>query len=81
MTRDSTPFFHSTAEEVARGIDLIGSRAIVTCAASGIGVETARTLAGVVPNPTDYQSGMVAEHAADPESAERLWDESVRLLA
>ena len=47
MTRVSTPFgFHSTAEEVARGIDLSGKRAIVTGAASGIGVETARALAG-----------------------------------
>jgi NAD(P)-dependent dehydrogenase (short-subunit alcohol dehydrogenase family) len=47
MTRVSTPFgFHSTAEEVARGIGLSGKRAIVTGAASGIGVETARALAG-----------------------------------
>jgi len=38
--------FHSTAAEVARGIDLSGRRAIVTGAASGIGVETARALAG-----------------------------------
>ena len=37
--------------------------------------------APVVSNPTDYQSGVVAERAIDPESAERLWHESVRLLA
>jgi len=47
LTRITTPFgFHSTAAEVAAGIDLAGRRAIVTGAASGIGVETARALAG-----------------------------------
>ncbi|KJK47783.1 oxidoreductase [Lentzea aerocolonigenes] len=38
--------FSSTAAEVAEGIDLTGRRAIVTGASSGIGVETARALAG-----------------------------------
>lgn len=47
MSRITTQFGHdSTAEEVARGIDLSGRRVIVTGAASGIGVETARALAG-----------------------------------
>lgn len=42
----SSPFTrHSTADEVSEGIDLTGRRALVTGAASGIGVETARTLA------------------------------------
>ncbi|MEH2251308.1 SDR family NAD(P)-dependent oxidoreductase [Nostoc sp.] len=36
---------HSTAAEVVKGIDLSGKRAIVTGAASGIGIETARALA------------------------------------
>jgi NAD(P)-dependent dehydrogenase (short-subunit alcohol dehydrogenase family) len=46
-TRITTPFgFRSTAAEVADGIDLTGRRAIVTGASSGIGVETARALAG-----------------------------------
>jgi NAD(P)-dependent dehydrogenase (short-subunit alcohol dehydrogenase family) len=46
MTRITTPFgFSSTADEVARGIDLFGRRAIITGATSGIGIETARTLA------------------------------------
>jgi NAD(P)-dependent dehydrogenase (short-subunit alcohol dehydrogenase family) len=36
----------STAAEVAEGIDLTGKRAIVTGGASGIGIETARALAG-----------------------------------
>jgi NAD(P)-dependent dehydrogenase (short-subunit alcohol dehydrogenase family) len=42
----STPFSaESTAAEVIAGIDLTGHRAIVTGGASGIGVETARSLA------------------------------------
>src|SRR5947208_2007402 len=43
----TTPFgFSSTAAEVIAGVELSGKRAIVTGAASGIGVETARALAG-----------------------------------
>jgi NAD(P)-dependent dehydrogenase (short-subunit alcohol dehydrogenase family) len=43
----TTPFTAtSTAAEVIAGIDLTGRRAIVTGGASGIGVETARALAG-----------------------------------
>jgi NAD(P)-dependent dehydrogenase (short-subunit alcohol dehydrogenase family) len=38
--------FDSTAAEVIEGIDLSGKRAIVTGASSGIGIETARALAG-----------------------------------
>jgi NAD(P)-dependent dehydrogenase (short-subunit alcohol dehydrogenase family) len=46
MTQITTPFGrHSTAAEVVEGIDLSGKRAIVTGAASGIGIETARALA------------------------------------
>ena len=45
-TRVTSPFgFESTAAEVIAGIDLRGRRALVTGAASGIGVETARALA------------------------------------
>jgi NAD(P)-dependent dehydrogenase (short-subunit alcohol dehydrogenase family) len=45
--RITTPFgAESTAAEVVEGIELNGKRAIVTGAASGIGVETARALAG-----------------------------------
>jgi NAD(P)-dependent dehydrogenase (short-subunit alcohol dehydrogenase family) len=49
MTVDliTTPFgFSSTAAEVIAGVDLSGKRAVVTGASSGIGVETARALAG-----------------------------------
>jgi NAD(P)-dependent dehydrogenase (short-subunit alcohol dehydrogenase family) len=42
-----TPFdFHTTAAEVLDGVELSGKRAVVTGAASGIGIETARALAG-----------------------------------
>jgi NAD(P)-dependent dehydrogenase (short-subunit alcohol dehydrogenase family) len=45
--RITTPFgAESTAAEVVEGVDLTGRRAIVTGGASGIGVETARALAG-----------------------------------
>jgi NAD(P)-dependent dehydrogenase (short-subunit alcohol dehydrogenase family) len=45
--RLTTPFTaESTAAEVADGIDLTGRRAVVTGGASGIGIETARALAG-----------------------------------
>jgi NAD(P)-dependent dehydrogenase (short-subunit alcohol dehydrogenase family) len=46
VTRITSPFdFASTAADVVAGIDLHGRRALVTGAASGIGVETARALA------------------------------------
>ena len=42
-----TPFTaQSTAAEVIEGVDLSGRRAVVTGGASGIGIETARALAG-----------------------------------
>ncbi len=66
--RITTPFgFDSTAAEVAAGIDLSGKRAVVTGAASGIGVETARALAatgaGVTLAVRDLEEG--ARVAAD----------------
>jgi NAD(P)-dependent dehydrogenase (short-subunit alcohol dehydrogenase family) len=51
--RITTPFSReSTAAEVLDGVDLGGRRAIVTGGASGIGVETARALAGAGANVT-----------------------------
>ena len=42
----TTPFgFESTTDDVLRGVDLTGKRAVVTGATSGLGVETARALA------------------------------------
>ena len=64
----TTPFgFESTAAEVAAGIDLSGTRAIVTGAASGIGVETARALAGAGADVTlaVRDTGAGARTAAD----------------
>jgi NAD(P)-dependent dehydrogenase (short-subunit alcohol dehydrogenase family) len=47
MSRITTPFgATSTAAEVIDGTDLTGRRAVVTGGASGIGIETARALAG-----------------------------------
>jgi hypothetical protein len=46
-TRLAAPYCpHTTAAQVVAGPDLTGRRAIVTCGASGIGVETARALTG-----------------------------------
>jgi NAD(P)-dependent dehydrogenase (short-subunit alcohol dehydrogenase family) len=47
MSRITTPFnAQSTAAEVIAGVDLTCKRAVVTGGASGIGLETARALAG-----------------------------------
>lgn len=58
----TTPFgAESTAGDVVAGIDLTGRRAVVTGAASGIGVETARALAAAGAEVTlgvrDVQAG------------------------
>ncbi|MGI5129829.1 SDR family NAD(P)-dependent oxidoreductase [Pseudonocardia sp. CA-107938] len=46
MQKIESPFgFSSTADEVAKGIDLARRRAVVTGASSGLGAETARALA------------------------------------
>ena len=68
MTRITTSFgFSSTAAEVVAGIDLTGRRVIVTGGSSGIGIETARALAGAGADLTlavrDVEAG--AHTAAD----------------
>ncbi|GAA5174754.1 SDR family NAD(P)-dependent oxidoreductase [Pseudonocardia eucalypti] len=71
MSLVKTPFgFTSTAAEVAEGADLTGRRVVVTGAASGIGVETARALAGTGAEVTmavrDVAAGeRVAKEIAD----------------
>ncbi|MFC4456430.1 SDR family NAD(P)-dependent oxidoreductase [Deinococcus sonorensis] len=48
MKRIRSPYgVHSTTDDVLQGVDLSARRAIVTGAASGIGIETARALASV----------------------------------
>ncbi|MFB9991371.1 SDR family NAD(P)-dependent oxidoreductase [Deinococcus oregonensis] len=48
MTRIHTPYgFRTTADQVLQNVDLTGKRALVTGAASGLGIETARALASV----------------------------------
>jgi NAD(P)-dependent dehydrogenase (short-subunit alcohol dehydrogenase family) len=73
----TTPFgFESTAAEVADGVDLSGTRAVVTGAASGIGVETARALAGTGAGVTlavrDLEAGtrVAADIAASTGNAD-----------
>src|SRR4051794_31849233 len=68
MTPITTPFgFSSTAAEVVAGIDPTGKRTIVTGASSGIGVETARALAGAGARVTlaVRNTGAGARAAAD----------------
>jgi NAD(P)-dependent dehydrogenase (short-subunit alcohol dehydrogenase family) len=71
----TTPFgFHSTAAEVIQGIDLSGRRAIVTGGASGIGIETARALAGagaevtLAVRDTEASARVVADLAAGTQN-------------
>ncbi|MDP9792801.1 NAD(P)-dependent dehydrogenase (short-subunit alcohol dehydrogenase family) [Catenuloplanes nepalensis] len=73
MSRITTPYgFHTTADEVAAGHDLAGRRAIVTGGASGIGLETVRTLVRAGADVT------VA--VRDPDAAQAaLKDDTVRI--
>ncbi|WP_049577991.1 SDR family NAD(P)-dependent oxidoreductase [Streptomyces sp. SBT349] len=76
--RITTPFdANSTAAEVIAGVDLTGRRAVVTGASSGIGVETARALAGagaeVVLAVRDTEAGhSTAEDIAATTGSELL---------
>ena len=74
MTRINSAFsYTSTAREVVEGRDLSGRTALVTGAASGIGLETARALAGagaeVIIAVRDLQRGSLAREeitSSDP---------------
>jgi NAD(P)-dependent dehydrogenase (short-subunit alcohol dehydrogenase family) len=67
----TTPFHaESTAAEVVDGIDLTGRRAIVTGGASGIGIETARALAGAGAEVTLAVRNLEAgQHTAEDVTA------------
>ncbi|MBM9503190.1 SDR family NAD(P)-dependent oxidoreductase [Actinacidiphila acididurans] len=65
MSAVTTPFgFSSTAAEVVEGIDLTGRRAVVTGASSGLGAETARSLAAT--------GASVTLAVRDPAAGERV---------
>ena len=69
-TRITTPFsFASTAAEVLDGVDLTGRRALLTGEASGIGIETARALAGA--------GAEVTLAVRNPEAGERTAEEII----
>jgi NAD(P)-dependent dehydrogenase (short-subunit alcohol dehydrogenase family) len=67
----TTPFHaQSTAAEVVAGIDLTGRRTIVTGGASGIGIETARALAGAGAEVTLAVRNLEAgQHTAEDVTA------------
>ena len=70
--RISTPFnAESTAAEVVTGIDLNGHRVIVTGGASGIGIETARALAGAGAEVTLGVRNLAARASAPPRISPR----------
>jgi NAD(P)-dependent dehydrogenase (short-subunit alcohol dehydrogenase family) len=70
MTRITTPFgATTTAAEIVDGVDLSGRRAVVTGGASGIGIETARALAGA--------GAEVALAVRDTAAGERVADDLI----
>ena len=84
MTTDTnhvtTPFgAESTAREVLEGVDLSGKRMIVTGASSGIGVETARALAGAGAEVTLAVRNTRAGERAASDIAETTGNQSLRV--
>ena len=79
MTRITTAFSRdSTADEVVAGVDLTGRRMVVTGAASGIGVETARSLARAGADVTLAVRDMVAGEAVAADIIESTRNGDVR---
>ncbi|HEY8795562.1 MAG TPA: SDR family NAD(P)-dependent oxidoreductase [Gemmatimonadaceae bacterium] len=82
MARITTPFgFRSTAQEVLAGIDLSGKRVVVTGAASGIGIETARALAGAGADVTIAVRNLDAGRTVAAEIAATTGNASVCVAA
>ncbi|WP_028921537.1 SDR family NAD(P)-dependent oxidoreductase [Pseudonocardia acaciae] len=82
MTLVRTPFgFTSTAAEVADGVDLGGRRAVVTGAASGIGVETARALAGAGAEVTLAVRDAAAGERTAEDIAASTGNDAIRVAA
>jgi NAD(P)-dependent dehydrogenase (short-subunit alcohol dehydrogenase family) len=76
----TTPFgAESTAAEVIEGIDLSGKRAIVTGGSSGIGVETARQLAGAGAEVTLAVRDIAAGERVATEISEAAGNSSVNV--
>jgi NAD(P)-dependent dehydrogenase (short-subunit alcohol dehydrogenase family) len=80
MTTISTRYGHdTTAAEVARDIDLTGRRVIVTGGASGIGIETARALAGTGADVTLAVRDLVAGERTAGEIVETTGNSGVHV--
>src|ERR1700688_5140684 len=82
MSPITTPFsFHSTATEIIEGINLSGKRAIVTGGASGIGIETARALAGAGASVTLAVRRPEAAEAVGAELRQSTGNDSIDIAA
>jgi NAD(P)-dependent dehydrogenase (short-subunit alcohol dehydrogenase family) len=82
VTRLTTPFgFHSTAADVASGIDLAGKHVIVTGATSGIGIETAKAIASTGAIVTLAVRNVIAGARVAHEIGTAIGRETVRVRA
>jgi NAD(P)-dependent dehydrogenase (short-subunit alcohol dehydrogenase family) len=80
MTRITTPFdATSTAADVVAGLDLSGRHALVTGGAAGIGLETARALAGAGAAVTLAVRDTGAGRAAARDIVESTGNEAVQV--
>jgi NAD(P)-dependent dehydrogenase (short-subunit alcohol dehydrogenase family) len=77
-----SPFgFGTTAAEVAAGVDLTGRRALVTGAASGLGVETVRALAGAGAEVILAVRDVATGERTAKDVAETTGNEALRAVA